>query len=329
LRARLPAVELHNLYGPAEAAIDVTFQEMDSLKPQETVPLGRPIDGAVIQLLDRGLRPVPWGAVGEIAIGGIAAGRGYVARPDLTAERFMPDQAAQSGARLYRTGDLGRWDEQGRLIFHGRADHQVKLRGQRIELGEIESALRSLPLLADAAVTIEGKGTAAASLVAHMVARDAAMPAEQVSEQVRAALRAMLPPALIPAQWRVIDKLPRLASQKIDRAALKGTTAPRPEMILPRNEEEEMLAALWAEILGRQEIGVTDDFFALGGHSLLLVRLGNMIQQSFGAEIALAELFDATTIETQLGLILDKLLAATEPQFAAQALGDVMVQYDS
>ena len=325
LRSRLPNVRLHNLYGPAEAAIDVTFQETETLRPRETVPIGRPIQGAVIRLLDRGCRLVPWGAVGELAIAGVPVGRGYVARPDLTGERFAPDPlAAVPGARLYRTGDLARWDEAGRLIFHGRADHQVKLRGHRIELGEIEAALRAIAGVADAAVTIEGKGTAEAALIAHLVGADPADPAAALIERVRTALRAILPPPLIPAGWRVLDALPRLSSRKIDRRALAGAIpAPHARPIPPRNEEEALLAALWAEVLGRAEIGVTDDFFALGGHSLLLVRLSNLIRRDFGAEVELAELFDATTIERQLELILEKLLGAVGSELADRMMSEI------
>jgi amino acid adenylation domain-containing protein len=322
MRAKLPGAALHNLYGPAEAAIDVTFQEMDGLAPGETVPIGRPIDGATIRLLDRGGRPVPLGAIGELVIGGAAGGRGYVGRADLTAERFVPDAA---GARRYRTGDLACWDEAGRLIFHGRADDQVKLRGHRIELGEIEAALRSIDGVADAAVTIQAKGTADAALTAHLVSAEPAEPGDALIERTRAALRTMLPRALVPGGWQVAASLPRLPSQKIDRRALSAMAAPAiAASIPPRTEEEALLASLWSEVLGQREIGVTDDFFALGGHSLLLVRLANLIERDFGVPLELAELFDATTIERQIELILDKLLLAADPELAESLMAEFL-----
>ena len=324
LREALPRTQLHNLYGPAEAAIDVTFQNLDALAAGEAVPIGRPIDGVSIQILDRALRPVAWGAVGELTIGGVAVGRGYVGRPDLTAERFAPDPAAGPGARLYRTGDLARFDESGRILFLGRADHQVKLRGQRIELGEIETALRTIDGVADAAVLVLSKGTPDAALVAHLVATDAAEATDRLIERVRTAMREILPPALVPALWHVHMGLPRLASQKIDRktlAALAGAT--RPPLVPPRNEEERLLAQHWAQVLGRSDIGVTADFFELGGHSLLLVRLANLIQRDFNVTLELADLFDATTVERQLTLILDRWLASADVEVAERMLADV------
>ena len=324
LREALPSTIVHNLYGPAEAAIDVTVQELDELDRGEPVPIGRPIDGVSIRLLDRAARPVPWGAIGELAIGGIAVGRGYVGRPDLTAERFAPDPFAGPCRRLYRTGDLARWDEAGRLIFHGRADHQVKLRGQRIELGEIETALRGCRGIAAAAVLVAHKGSPDAALIAHVVGSDPSEPTEALIERTRKSLRAILPFTLVPAQWHRHEALPRLASQKIDRKAL--VTRPgslRSPPVAPRNDEERQLAELWSQVLGRSDIGVTTDFFELGGHSLLLVRLANLIQRDFGVAVELAELFDMTTVERQLTLILDRWLAAADSEVATRMLADV------
>ena len=324
LRDTLPATKVHNLYGPAEAAIDVTVQELDELGRGEPVPIGHPIDGVSIRVLDRAARPMPWGAIGELAIGGIAVGRGYVGRPDLTGERFSPDPFSGPGRRLYRTGDLARWDEAGRVIFHGRADHQVKLRGQRIELGEIETALRGAPGIADAAVLLAHKGSPDAALIAHLVGSDPSEPAEVLIERTRKTLREILPLALMPAQWHRHETLPRLASQKIDRKALATRTGSlRSALVAPRNDEERQLAELWSQVLGRSDIGVTTDFFELGGHSLLLVRLANLIQRDFGVAVELAELFDMTTVERQLALILDRWLAAADLEVATRMLADV------
>jgi amino acid adenylation domain-containing protein len=325
LRRALPMAQVHNLYGPAEAAIDVTVQELDELATGETVPIGRPIDGVSIRLLDGASRPVPWGAIGEIAIGGIAVGRGYVGRPDLTADRFAPDPLAGPGQRLYRTGDLARWDEAGRLLFHGRADYEIKLRGQRIDLGEIETALRASPGITDAVVLVAGKGTPDASLVAHLVGGAPNEPSEALIERTRKSLRDTLPAALVPAQWHRHEALPRLASQKIDRTALSALAGPlRSPPVAPRNDEERQLANLWSQVLGRSDVGVTTDFFELGGHSLLLVRLGNLIQRDFGVTLELAELFDATTVERQLTLVLDRWLAAADSGVAARMLAEIV-----
>jgi Phosphopantetheine attachment site/AMP-binding enzyme C-terminal domain len=263
--------------------------------------------------------------VGELAIGGIAVGRGYVGRPDLTAERFAPDPSADPGARLYRTGDLARFDEAGRLMFLGRADHQVKLRGQRIELGEIEAALRATEGVADAAVLIVSKGTPDAALLAHLVAADTAEPAEMLVDRVRKSIREILPPALVPAQWQTHAALPRLPSQKVDRKALAALVGSvRPPVVLPRSEEERLLASHWAQVLGGSDVvGVTTDFFALGGHSLLLVRLANLIQRDFNVTLELADLFDATTVERQLALILDRWLETTDSDVAESMLAEI------
>jgi amino acid adenylation domain-containing protein len=264
-------VALHNLYGPAEAAVDVTWWPCPPAAPALPVPIGRPIANTRIHVLDRGLRPLPVGGAGELHIGGVQVARGYLGRPELTAARFVPDPfAAEAGARLYRTGDLVRHRPGGELEFLGRIDHQVKVRGVRIELGEVERALAGHGMVREAVVAARGEG-AKLRLVAYVVPAGGAPDAMAL----RAHLQEKLPETSIPSAWMFLPNLPLSPSGKVDRRAL-----PEPDLAAvaapfraPSTPAEGALAAIWSEVLGRERIGVDDNFFALGGDSILGIQI--------------------------------------------------------
>jgi amino acid adenylation domain-containing protein len=290
----IPGVELHNLYGPTEAAIDVTVWTCRQDDSPRSVPIGRPIANTEIHLLDRGLRPVPTGALGELCIGGAGLARGYVERPDLTAERFVPDAwSGRRGARLYRSGDLARRLRSGELEYLGRLDRQVKIRGVRIEPAEIEEALARHPGIAQAAVAAQSGG-GETRLVAWIVPRlGAALPA---SISLSAFLRERLPEPMVPSAWVVMDDLPRTASGKVDRRALPAPDRPAPGSAAPRDPLEQLLAEIWAGILDAERVGLQDNWFELGGHSLHAMRLMTRVRRVFGVDLPLRDVFEAPTV---------------------------------
>jgi amino acid adenylation domain-containing protein len=314
-RERLPG-RLHNLYGPSEAAIDVSSHSLDPMETGPVVPIGRPIANTRLYVLDANLEPAPIGVAGEIFIGGRAVGRGYAGRPELTAERFCPDpHAGVDGARMYRTGDLGRWDEHGRLIHLGRLDNQVKVRGVRIELEEVESVLRTHPQVREAAVDPDVRDEGDCRLVAHMTVR--ANPSAELTHSIRAHVQASLPAAMVPRDFVFHDGLPRLQSGKLNRRALAGSTgrrAPAAAFVAPRTPIEAEIAEIWQAVLGLPRVGVNQNFFELGGHSLLLTRVGARLADAFGVRLPLRALFNAPTIERTTEVLLDALLADAEPQ---------------
>jgi amino acid adenylation domain-containing protein len=287
--------ELWNVYGPTETTIWATTEQVEP--GSGAVPIGRPIDNLRAYVVDARGEPVPIGVAGELWLGGPQVVRGYLERPELTAERFLPDPfASEPGARLYRTGDLVRFDERGRLEFLGRLDDQVKLRGHRIELGEIETALSELPDIAEAAVSVVPVGGEPA-LAACLVSRSGSPTAP---ETIRAALAARLPEVMIPGAYAFLPELPRTPAGKLDRARLAGL---QPEFArhqaafeAPRDPVEQELAARFQELLGVARVSVHDDFFRLGGHSLLGTRLLAAIRERLGAELTLGELFAAPTV---------------------------------
>jgi amino acid adenylation domain-containing protein/thioester reductase-like protein len=292
------AVPLHNLYGPTEAAVDVTSWACDPGDLRPLVPIGRPVANTRIHLLDREGAETPIGVAGELHIGGVQVGRGYLGRPDLTAERFVPDPfagRAEPGSRLYRTGDLARRLPDGAVDYLGRIDHQVKIRGFRIELGEIEAALTALPGVREAVVVARGGGERDLRLVAYVVGGPAGAPA---AAELREELARRLPEHMIPAAFAQLPALPLTPSGKVDRRALPDA---EPEAaagyVAPRTPVEELLAQVWAEVLGRERVGARDDFFALGGHSLLATQVVSRLRSLFGIELPLRRLFEAPVLE--------------------------------
>ena len=298
--SELAGIGLFNGYGPTETVITAIRRELRRT-PGARVPIGRPMAGRAATVVDRRGRPVPIGVAGELLLGGPEA-RGYLGRPALTAERFVPATdglAAFPGARLYRTGDLARWRADGDLEFLGRVDRQVKVRGFRIELGEIEAALGRHPEVVEAAVVTRERSPGDRFLVAYVACRgegkaDAAPP--PTDRDLASFLSARLPAPLVPAVYVRLAGLPISATGKIDRAALPRPEAPVRDRLAPRDDIELALARIWEDLLGAPA-GVTDDFFALGGHSLLAVSLTSRIARSFGRELSLAVLFQQPTIE--------------------------------
>ncbi|WP_025619576.1 non-ribosomal peptide synthetase [Salinispora cortesiana] len=293
---RADGARVVNGYGPSETTV---YSSAGPVGEDGPVDLGRPLANTRIQLLDSAGQPVPDGVIGEIHIGGTGVARGYHGDPARTAARFRPDPFGPiPGGRLYATGDLARRLPNGRLVYHGRADQQVKVRGFRIELGEIESALRDQPGIRDAVVTTWGADSDV-RLAAYAVTEPAAADPASVWPALRAGLARRLPEYMVPATLVLLDTLPRTASGKLDRRALaeptwRETTGSGPTA--PRTPVEAQLSALWQDVLGRTEVGVHDNFFALGGHSLTATRLIARIRATFGVELALRSLFTAPTV---------------------------------
>ena len=265
---RQSQAELHNLYGPTEAAIDVTHWPCVERPATAVAPIGRPIANVGVWVVDSALRLQPVGAHGEVCIGGVAPARGYVGRPDLTAERFVPDSVSgASGARLYRTGDIGRTTGSGVIEYLGRADAQVKVHGVRIELPEIEAVMRTHPAVAQSAVVLSDIG-GRQQLVAYVVPRDAVSVGE-----LRRHAATMLPATMVPTWFVCIDALPVTANGKLDRRSLpQPTVESTPMRRLPETAAERTVAEIWRDVLGR-EAGVDDNFFAVGGDSIQALRV--------------------------------------------------------
>ncbi|PWB82961.1 MAG: non-ribosomal peptide synthetase, partial [Methylocystaceae bacterium] len=288
--------QLHNLYGPTEASIDVTAHECASASNDARVPIGRPIWNTQIYLLDDCLRPTPSGAAGELYIGGVGLARGYLGRPDLTAERFIPNPFGAPGERLYRTGDLARRRPDGDIEYLGRLDDQVKIRGLRIELAEVEAALSKLDAIGQVAVVAREDAAGDKRLVAYVVGRDGVKPSWA---DVRAALLHELPEYMIPSTFVAIDALPLTANGKVDRKALPAPdaeAASRRRHIGPRTATEEALCRIWAEVLGLETVGVEDNFFELGGHSLKAIQVISRIWRDLGVSLPMSAFYGADAL---------------------------------
>ncbi|HVR98866.1 MAG TPA: amino acid adenylation domain-containing protein, partial [Thermoanaerobaculia bacterium] len=314
--AVLPEVPLFNLYGPTEAAVEVTAWRCRLAGPAagpRPVPIGRPLRNTRIHLADPGFEPAPLGAPGELLIGGVQVARGYLGRPDLTAERFVPDPwSGAPGGRLYRTGDLARHLAQGEVEFLGRIDHQIKVRGFRIEPGEIETQLASHPEVAEAVVVARRGGAGAGSLLACVVPRGAVPPDPAV---LRDLLAARLPAYMVPAGFAFLDRLPHLANGKVDRRAL-SELAPVPAAAggrAPRTSLEELLAGLCAEVLEVERVGVEERFFDLGAHSLTAMRLVARVREALGVELPVRVVFEAPTVAGLAAALEAKGYAAARP----------------
>ncbi|HEU4454055.1 MAG TPA: amino acid adenylation domain-containing protein, partial [Longimicrobium sp.] len=292
---RFPAhVELHNLYGPTEAAVEVTHWPCERDAGGREVPIGRPVANTQIHVLADDGAPAPVGLPGELFIAGRQVGLGYLGRPGLTAERFVPDPfSAEPGARMYRTGDRARWTAAGVVEYLGRLDFQVKVRGFRIELGEIEAALRRHPGVRDAAAVVRPGAGGADRIVAYLVAGETPVD----PDAVRAGLKRSLPDYMVPAAFVTVDALPLTPSGKLDRRALpEPPEEAAAEYVAPRTPAEELLAGVWAEVLRRERVGAHDDFFLLGGHSLLAMRVVSRVRDAFGVEMPLRAVFEHPTV---------------------------------
>jgi amino acid adenylation domain-containing protein/non-ribosomal peptide synthase protein (TIGR01720 family) len=266
---------LHNLYGPTEAAVDVTYWECEEGEEKKGVAIGKPIWNTQMYVLDGWMNPVPVGVRGELYIGGVGVARGYLNRAELTAEKFVADPfSARGGERLYRTGDLGRWRADGNLEYMGRADSQVKIRGYRIELGEIEAVLREHGDIADGVVVVREDEAGGKRLVAYVVGRggETGEKRKVKTEELREHLQKRLPEYMVPQVYVELEKLPLTTNGKVDRKGLpkpEKSGSEGEEYVAPGNEVEEVLAGIWSQVLGRERVGVEENFFELGGDSIL------------------------------------------------------------
>ncbi|MFD4355049.1 non-ribosomal peptide synthase/polyketide synthase [Nocardia sp. NPDC058518] len=300
----LTGARLHNLYGPTEAAVDVTFHEVND-SDRVTVPIGAPVFNTRLHVLDSRLRPVPVGAPGELYLSGVQLARGYVGRPELTAGRFVAAPAIVAtdagsgvahplpGERMYRTGDLVRWTTNGELEYLGRTDFQVKLRGLRIELGEIEAVLESVDSAARAVVLVRDDAGVGEQLVAYVVEAEPGSVA--IADLREAALRA-LPAYMVPAAFVLLDALPVNASGKLDRKALPAPTRTVVTYAEPVGPVEQTVARVFGEVLGLDRVGRDDDFFALGGNSLVATQVAARLGADLGCRLGVRDLFGATTV---------------------------------
>jgi natural product biosynthesis luciferase-like monooxygenase protein/amino acid adenylation domain-containing protein/non-ribosomal peptide synthase protein (TIGR01720 family) len=336
--------QVFNLYGPSE---DTTYSTVAAIGQssvgtgaspvptapvrvpmapvREPIPIGRPIANTQTYLLDKHLMPVPIGATGTLYLGGEGLARGYAGRPELTAERFVPNPfvgtglaPVRAGARLYHTGDLARYLPDGSIEYLGRVDQQIKLRGFRIELGEIETTLMSHPVIQECAVLVQEDPSGEKRLVAYLVVLQG-QPMELVgagsaqgtiptAPALRSYLQDRLPIYMIPATFVLLDALPRTSNGKVDRRVLASKTLPmgldNRTMVAPRTHVEKALAAIWRDLLHLEQVSITDNFFAVGGHSLLAVRLLNRINQQFGeTQLSLTTLLQVPTIEQIAALV--------------------------
>jgi amino acid adenylation domain-containing protein len=312
-------VPVANLYGVSEATVSTTALMPAQSTPLGKVPVGRPISNTQAIVLDAALRPVPRGVVGELFLGGLGVAQGYLDRPELTAERFLPNPYGPSGSRLYRTGDLARWLPSGSLDLIGRADAQVKIRGHRIELGEIESRLAEHPCILQAAVSARTDTHGESRLVAYLVCADAP-PA--VSE-LREFLQERLTESMLPAFFVVLERLPLSASGKLDRNALPAPEAGRLESgrtsRAPETATEKALVEIWEELLGHDSVGVDDDFFELGGHSLLATQVVSRVRERLSQELPLRSIFECPSVAA-LAKALDASAPATDQPSAPPLL---------
>lgn len=336
-----------NAYGPTEASVCATMLQCTQTYAQGP-PIGRPILNTQVYVLDDQLRPVPIGVPGELYIGGFGLARGYVNRPEFTAEKFIPNPFGRdAGARLYRTGDLARYRDNGHIEFLGRTDHQIKLRGFRIELGEIEAALRKHAGVRESIVVVHGETPVEKRLVAYVVSEqhqqtstlppmeqghsdDANLPVRgkidvNLVTQLRNLLLERMPDYMVPAAFVVLDELPLTTNGKVDRRRLPAPDdamhVAEESFVAPRTPEEKLLVEIWAEVLGAQAVGANDNFFELGGHSLLATRIISRIREASGVELPLRLLFESPTVA---GFAVHLSVAAEQQQDETKRIGEML-----
>ncbi|MDR6605730.1 non-ribosomal peptide synthetase [Pseudomonas synxantha] len=327
---RYPQIGLVNAYGPAECSDDVAFFRVDLASTRGSyLPIGTPTDNNKLYLLDGALELVPLGAVGELCVAGTGVGRGYVGDPLRTAPVFVPNPFGASGERLYRTGDLARRRSDGVLEYVGRVDHQVKIRGYRIELGEIEARLHEQPEVRDAAVGMQD-GANGKHLVGYLVAVDSALNCAECLEHIKQRLRAELPEYMVPLHWLWLDKLPLNTNGKLDRKALPALEIGQmhsQDYQAPRNDLEQTLAGIWAEVLKVEKVGVRDNFFELGGHSLLATQIASRVQKTLQRDVPLRAMFECSTVE-ELAQYIDGLMVSEITEEKVDRLNDLMAELE-
>ncbi|MEG4530219.1 amino acid adenylation domain-containing protein [Microcoleus sp. D2_18a_D3] len=328
LRNLAPSCSVFNHYGPTETTVGVlTYQvEFDKIGCDfDTVPLGLPIANTQIYILDSYLQPVPIGVAGELYIGGDNLARGYLNRPELTAEKFIPNPFdTQAKTRLYKTGDLARYLPDGNIEFIGRIDGQVKIRGFRIELGEIEAVLGQHPDIAQAVVVAREDEMAQKRLVAYLISEQKQAPTHK---EIRNFLTSKLPEYMVPSAFVILKSFPLTSNGKVDRRALPAPDEMRPELtgnfVAPRTNIEEVLAAIWAEVLKLEKVGIYDNFFELGGHSLLATQVISRVRQAFQVELPLHRLFESATVADFAVAIAQKQVEQTDNEMLARMLADL------
>jgi acyl-CoA synthetase (AMP-forming)/AMP-acid ligase II len=317
----LPQATLLNLYGPTEAAIEVTWWDC-RVDGSSTVPIGRPIGNVSVHVLDGQFGEVPRGVAGELCLGGEGLARGYWGRAGLTAQAFVADPSDANGGRLYRTGDLVRWRADGQIEYLGRIDHQVKVRGFRIELGEVEAQLQQQGGVGEAVVVAQAGAGGGVRLVAYVSAR-----AGEVLDgaALRESLGRELPDYMVPSVIVVLERLPLNANGKVDRKAL-----PAAEWVsgraheAPQGEVEEALARIWAEVLGLERVGRHDNFFEVGGHSLMAIRVVARLQGELRADVGVRDVFQHPTLAGMAAR-----LGGDRQQAVGQALSEIDAFIDS
>jgi len=318
---------LWNMYGPTETTIWSTVHRVTGGE-RTAIPIGKPIDETSIYILDKHGELVPRGVSGEIYIGGAGVATGYLHRPELTRERFLPDRLGGTGARMYRTGDAGRRRNDGTLEYLGRLDQQIKLRGFRIEPGEIEQVMKEQPSVRDALVMAREDSPGDMRLVAYYLPADRNASAATLQHELAEALQRKLPSYMVPSAFVALDAFPQTPNGKIDRAALPAPTIQGGNdgvpYVAPRNEIEVALQRIWQTVLGVDRIGIRDDFFKLGGHSLLAVRVFAAIERELHIALPLATLFERATIE-----YLAERINATHREKSPPALPPIRVSADS
>ncbi len=303
-------MRLFNEYGPTEATVWATVHELGLDDAGGRVPIGRPIAGARLHVLDAQLQPVPIGVIGELWIGGPGVARGYVQRPELTAAAFRRDPWGGPGARMYGTGDRVRFRRDGVLEFWGRRDHQVKIRGHRVELEDIEAALRDHPAVADAAVAVHGAGPSPV-LAAHVVG-----DAEPV--ELRAWLVGRVPSYMVPAAFAVVPALPRTSTGKLDRGALRPPVIAPAAVghVAPSTALQRTVIEIWKQALGVERVGIDDNFFDLGGQSFLVMQVHARLTQVLARELPVVALFQHPTVRTLAGYLGDAAAAGPPAEVA-------------
>ncbi|MCW6008126.1 non-ribosomal peptide synthetase, partial [Micromonospora sp. CPCC 205371] len=293
MRAAAPGCRVANLYGPTEVTVYSTSWLSTDPVP-DGPPVGAPLTNTRLYVLDDELRPVPVGVAGELYIGGESLARGYLGRPGLSAERFVADPFGGVGARMYRTGDLVRWRSYGQVEYLGRVDDQVKVRGFRVELAEIQTALEALPGVAKAAVLVRQDGSGGKQIVGYVMPETGAQLA---GAELRERVSARLPDYMVPVAVLVLETLPVNANGKLDRWAV-----PSPDLSAgrawraPRTPQEEVVCGMLAELLGVPRVGIDDDFFELGGNSLLAIHLINKLRATLNIEVDIRTVFDTPTV---------------------------------
>jgi amino acid adenylation domain-containing protein len=321
---------LYNGYGPTEASINCSIFELDRHSAREdqnltSVPIGRASASNSLYILDKNCEPLPIGVSGELYIGGLGLSDGYLNRPGLTAERFIPNPFAEEpGTRLYMTGDLAKFIPRGYIEFLRRLDNQVKLRGYRIELGEVESALALHPAIRGCVVMAREDAPSMTRLVAYLMVSREHPPSVN---ELRDHLMERLPAYMIPTAYVIMNEFPLTPSGKVDHRALPAPVPARPEIeeayIAPQTPIEETLAAIWAEVLGIERIGIRDNFFDLGGHSLLATQVVSRVRKAFKVELSLANFFEAITVEELSRMVISKESVLGQSERIAELLKEI------